>query len=57
MRARERATKGHLPRMWSSDDVMEAARDKRYGGEIVGRKMGNGMDEYLCAELALGPNL
>lgn len=43
--------------MWSSDDVMEAARDKRYGGEIVGRKMGNGMDEYLCAELALGPNL
>lgn len=35
---------------------MEATRDERNCGEIVGRKMGNSMDKDLCMKLVFAPN-
>jgi hypothetical protein len=32
----------------SSDEIIEAARDEGDGGEVVGRQMGDGMDQDLC---------
>jgi hypothetical protein len=33
--------------MRGGDQLIEATRDEGHGGEIVGRKMGDGMDEDL----------
>jgi hypothetical protein len=52
MRAGEIAAKCHLPGVRGRDYIVEAAGDKGYGGKIVWRQVGDGMNQNLCARSA-----